>query len=414
MYQVLLLLVTALCAAQAVNTTIADTMLLAAGKGGLWRSTDGFVTRTKVIDGAVDKVEFQNQSTAVIATGEKIWRSTDAGATFSVVYEHPKGLGYNFSVTRFSFAAGGVMGMAVAQRIFPKTTIVPFDVIGSNMLATTDGGATWAQRGKITIDGTIYSGVTALGGAESGREPRFARFTEAGVGFTVSVDVTTDLGDSWAKGSAIFENFDTTLFTAEDSNIYSTETEIFVTGWTHNCKVKRASGISNAPLQSGVIYRSGDSGQSWTQEVPAPNAAVTSVTSVGTTYYGLAFAGNSACPAGDESCSQDIGTIYAAAGAVLRGNSQGYLSRSDDGGTTWFTVREDTDHSSLRDVAVSPSRAGEVCAVGCGLNTTTTYTAVVSCSMDGGKTWKRAPPLVYPKLYSTRHLLWQSLSIALA
>ena len=342
--------------------------LLATGLGGLWRSTDGFVTRTKVIDGAVDKVEFQN-ATAVIATGEKIWRSTDAGATFSVAFEQKGVSASTFAVTRFSFAAGGIMGMAVAQwapRPLPNK-------LGSTMLATTDGGATWARRGSITTDGSIYAGITALGGAESGRMgPRFARFALHGRDGSVTVDVTTDLGDSWSQGSAIdYNGLDLQLQNAYDVDIFSTETEglnpfeggvITVTGWSKECALNRSSG-SGSPLQSGVFLRSGNSGRSWTQEMPAPNAHVTPNTSFGTTFYELAFAGNSACLAGHEPCSQDKGTMYAAAGAITPEDSAGYVSRSDDGGTTWVTVRE-TFESNLRDLAVSPSRAGGLCAVG--------------------------------------------------
>ena len=391
--------------------------LLATGLGGLWRSTDGFVTRTKVIDGAVDKVEFQS-ATAVIATGEKIWRSTDAGATFSVAFEQKFVSASTFAVTRFSFAAGGVMGMAVAQwapRPLPNK-------LGSTMLATTDGGATWARRGSITTDGSIYAGITALGGAESGSMgPRFARFALHGRNRTVTVDVTTDLGDSWSQGSAIpVRTNGLELQNAYDVDIFSTETEglnpfeggvITVTGFSKECALNRSSG-SGSPLQSGVFLRSGDSGRIWTQELPAPNAHVTSNTSFGTTFYELAFAGNSACPAGDEPCSQAKGTMYAAAGAIVQEDSAGYVSRSDDGGTTWVTVFE-TFESNLRDVAVSPSRAGGLCAVGmqAALEPAQTHVAMVSCSVDGGKTWTHAPPLTFPKLDAR---VWETLSIALA
>lgn len=377
--------------------------LLATGISGLWRSTDGFATRMKVIDGAVDKVEFLT-ATAVIATGEKIWRSTDAGATFSVSYERKRASPSTLAVTRFSFGAGGVVGMAVAQSHWMG------NVIDSTMLATTDGGATWAQRGRTARNGTGYVGIAALGEAT---EPHFARFAIApGSG---TVDVTTDLGASWVPTNV--PNCPCASGGGQngfDIDIFSTDAKgevIILTGFGEDGALKDPQGNN---LTSGVFLRSGDSGQNWTCEVPAPNAHVTTTTTGGgTVFYELASVGKTM------GAPHDNSPMYAVAGAINSGdhvdsdNMAGYVSRSDDGGTTWETVYE-TFESDLRDLAVSSSRAGGLCAVGmrAALGPVPTQQAVVSCSVDGGKTWTGAPRIPFP--IDRSGALWETLSIALA
>lgn len=225
----------------------------------------------------------------------------------------------------------------------------------------------------------------------------------------VTVQTTTDLGATWLPGAAI-DVTNLTLQNGFDADVFSVDgkgEEVTVVGWSLDGAVTQPG--AQGGLNSGVLLCSGDSGSSFTRLEPKPDTKITRNSTFGTTFYALTCAGaTTGAPHVGAACVE--APMYAVAGSFADWDTVGYLSRSDDGGTTWSVVYEET-HANLRDVAASPTAKGMVCVAGVVTPPDNQQQgARVSCTADGSA-WHSSALLPYPKLDTN---LWESLSIAIA
>lgn len=362
--------------AEAPTTRTSSTYaLFATGLGGLWRSPDGFKTRTNVLPGTyVNYVRFTEDGGA-IAIGGAVWRSKDAGATWAKVYTPPSG----GALTRLAFDAQGKVGMATG--FFPSQN---GSALASVTVSTTDGGYSWSE------DATPSSDLATVALAPAGA----AGFTRAALDLnqhSVMFSTTTDLGKSW-KNLPAFDATNLTLQNGFDVDIFSADaagTRLIMTGWSQDGVVPRSHGGGSA-LNSGAIFSSADGGTTWVKTLPPPDVKVTQNSTFGTTLYEVACDG--ATPSGHGSgggCAD--GNVFAVGGSFFDTDSCGYLLRSSDAGKSWKVVLE-TFESNLRDLALSPTKRGHMCVAGTRVQA---QTSVVQCTTDAGATWTTRPPFPF-------------------
>ena len=179
----------------AVSTTNPDIVLAGLAPDGsvggtLYRSSDGGNTWSDVsaLDGtSVFDIEFAPDGTAYLGTQASIWKSTDGGLSWAMLN---LGIGINDQV--FDVALDPSDSSSLWAGITDAFGLQPENVIHS-----TDGGATWADRtpphaaplsGRgIAVDpGDSNTVIAVFGGDFGGGE----------------VWVSTDGGDSWADRSA--------------------------------------------------------------------------------------------------------------------------------------------------------------------------------------------------------------------
>ena len=101
-----------------------DTILVAAGAGGLWRSTDDGATFGRVdgVPAAVDAaMTTDDQDRILVATGEQLFLSTDRGRTFRETADIP----------------------AVSVAFDPRNHRLAYASAGGVLHRSTDGGAGW-------------------------------------------------------------------------------------------------------------------------------------------------------------------------------------------------------------------------------------------------------------------------------
>jgi len=179
----------------AVSTTNPDIVLAGLAPDGsvggtLYRSSDGGNTWSEVsaLDGtSVFDIEFAPDGTAYLGTQASIWKSTDGGLSWAVLNV---GIGINDEV--FDVA----LDPSDSSRLWAGIGDA-FGLQPENVIRSTDGGATWADRtpphaaplsGRgIAVDpGDSNTVIAVFGGDFGGGE----------------VWVSTDGGDSWTDRSA--------------------------------------------------------------------------------------------------------------------------------------------------------------------------------------------------------------------
>lgn len=376
--------------------------LLAAGKGGLYMSTDGFQSGsgTQVIkDHTVQQVQFIGDGRFAIAVGDAVWHSSDGGASWVQAWVPPKGS--KVLVTRTEFATINI-GMAVAFDFSNPDAFTAFT------LSTKDGGNTWTRNANER-NNTGCVGIAVLD------ESTFvcaALDMNAGDVFT---RVTKDMGATWTDNAAVPDTgltlqngYDADVFASTDGEPGSDKLALLLVGFSKDNAVNRTHG-SGSQLNSGVTLTSLDGGKTWMQSLPPPDERITTNTSFGTTFYEISCDGPAAGTAGGPagaSCTNGH-HMYLAAGSYADFDTAGYVVATTDLGKTWHVVYETTD-VNVRDVAASVITPGLVCVGGHNVQDALD-TATVSCSLDGGKTWGPTHAVPSPR---TQDPAWGTVAVA--
>ncbi|MBT9501900.1 MAG: hypothetical protein IV092_11680 [Burkholderiaceae bacterium] len=315
------------------------TVALAASTKGLWRSTDAGASWTRVNDRWSTALAFADGNTVVVAGEQSMWRSIDAGASWHGVAP-PGGQSIFPAITSVHFSGGG-RGIAISG--------------GADIYMTIDAGLTWQRSAQsfglgngaaLTADGTVLA-----------------------VGQAGLLKRSADFGATWTDISR-----DPTTIGASLNGLAFSPTSTML-----------AVGERGTP---GVILRSLDSGRTWRD-----------VSNWGPPNYGgldrlraVAFAdANTAVAVGEWSAMRSVdggahwhrlaanGLNHAAdivflsplIGIVVAAD---HIMRSNDGGLTWSSVL-----ASRGEGFSSVSAAGSIVIA--------TGSSEMQRSADGGLTW---------------------------
>ena len=150
---------------------------LGSSVNGLYRTTDGGLTFTRVRTGSISNARFINDTIALALTNDgRILRSTDAGLTW---------------------ADRGASQGTTSLLILSETQAIGFGSDG-RVLNTADAGLTWIDRGIAAPDGVVNWAVVAEGTAVlvSGGGDVW-RTADGGATWTETLDGLGDLPASW-------------------------------------------------------------------------------------------------------------------------------------------------------------------------------------------------------------------------
>lgn len=333
--------------------------VLAATGHGIFRSTDGAQNWRRAVIGIPDDatilaVVFSPQDPALAyASGEEIWRSTDAGATWAEI---------NSPSTAF-----------FGDLIIPRDPQGALYAKGSQAVYRTDnGGVTWSApfgppRTNAEVEtvavapsdpSRIY--VSIIEGTGADVERSLWRTSDGGVEWVdldygqFLRDIAVDPNDPDVfLGSTMHE-----LFRFADGGT-TAPTRLDVPGGTYAVEFPATSSdviVASGTTEGGFLAYSGDGGTTWNASpVPFYGRAVAADPTVPSTIYGgldtrgvvksvdaaltvsPANNGLTAAPVTSIAFSRTTMAMYAALGH----NGEGGVFRSGDGGNSWIQVDHD-------------------------------------------------------------------------
>jgi len=343
----------------------------ATSSGTMFRSTDGGVNWDEVTGMAgmdVHELEFAANGTAYAGTIDGVWKSTDDGATWTNL---PLGIGLNDQVFEITLdpSNANVIWVGVA------------DAIGSqpqNILRSSDGGATWANRTPPGAAGTSGRGIAL--------DP-----TDATKVFAV-------FGGGFGGGSAWRSNDTGATWTSISSGLPNAPiNDVSVAGG----KLRVCGGLLFGSQFFG-LYESSNNGANWTAlhdgtwpstvindiEVDPANPAILYVASAGSGAFRSVDGGSSWSfgIGGTSGLSMNEVSVSPAGGIpIYTASSSNAVWRSTDG-LTFAPSSGGIGALNIEGVAVNPVDASEIAGAFQGLNDGGVYT-----STDAGATWTLEP-----------------------
>ena len=362
------------CSAGSCYASGAFGTLLHAGGSGGWQGTRTGLTETlphvRTIAGDPRK--------AVFAGRCRLWRSDDAGARFRPLPVLGSGAGCAQRIDAFSFPTGDIGVAALSD---------------GGILRSTDGGRTWARRGRTAREAgdllctaadrcfaalrggslarTADGGQTWTSVAAGGADLRAIDFPAAQVGYAAGADAllaTADGGDSWQERP---------VPAGEDLTDVS-------------CSPAQPDVCVFATSAGDHVLRTTDGGRTFTT-VAVPILGAAAVSFAGADQVVAAGAGGGVALSADRGVTwREVGgsvpgdfRVLRATGSAgaLAGGARGVLARTTDAGQSWSAINLPTA-SDVVDVA---SPGGD-----------TIYSVDrrnrFERSTDGGATWKTVGP----------------------
>ena len=407
-------------------------ILLAATSDGLYRTGDAGATWTQIIPGSAYDAQFQpNDGNIAYATTTQVFKSTDAGATFTTRPATCPGARFSLQIARSkpstlyvlcsnatvqkstdsgtTWAATTAPGVSLYGYYDTILAVSPTDekvvyVAGFNMKKTTDGGATWnfvPTAGHVDNHCIRFlpgSGSTLLVGNDGG----LFKSTNSGATWT-----------SLNKGLSITQYY--------GLGISRTNPTIMVLGAQDNGNMKFTAGafsnITNADGMKGFI----DWSNSNNIYAAIQNGGLLRSTNGGASFTGIGTPSSGSWVTPWQQDPSVANTIYAATNKVYKSTDQGTtwtaispslagiftfnvlrvapsdskyiyagsgtrLFRTKDGGTTWTDITAGLPVATnfMTDLAVRDKDADDVYVTFSGYK----HNEKVYESHDGGSTWK--------------------------
>jgi photosystem II stability/assembly factor-like uncharacterized protein len=346
--------------------------------GTLYRSSDGGNTWSEVppFDGtSVFDIEFAPDGTTYLGTQDSIWKSTDGGLSWVTLN---LGIGVNDQV--FDVALDPSNSLIIWVGIADASGLQPV-----NVMRSTDGGATWANRtpplaqpisGRgIAVDPSDSNTVIAVFGGDFGGG---------------QVWVTTDDGDSWTNRSAGLPDnpmhavvYDGTRLLVGGGQLFGSE---FVGLYQSN-----DLGVMWTPLHNEtwpVLVVEGiavDPADAQTILVATDGSGVHRTTDGGATWQ-ISIGGTGSL------AGRSLRFRPGSSTDLFLGTSSLAVFRSTDGGDNFLQSSNGISELNLFSVDANPLAPEQLAVAFQGLNN-----GGVLTSLDGGATWQleSAPPTRY-------------------
>jgi photosystem II stability/assembly factor-like uncharacterized protein len=340
------------------------------GTGGtLYRSTDAGATWTQVAALAgvsVYDIEFSSTGTAYIGTIDSIWVSTDGGATWT---QRLLGIGANDQVLEVTLDPNDAMRIWVGVA----------DALGfqtQNVLLSTNGGTSWSNRTPAGAAGSSCRGIAldpadsnrvfaVFGGAFGGGSAWFSSNggtswmnRSAGLPANPLNDVAWD-GARWLVGGGqLFGSQFVGLWASSNDGVtWSNLSTTWPNLVAHDIEIDPANAmVIWVATAGGGAFRSGDGGATWT-------FGFSGTAGLSLNEISVAAAGGSPIYAGGSS----VGVLKSPTGTGFQASSVGIGALN------------------LESIAANPLNADELAVAFQGLNDGGVYTSV-----DGGTTWSLA------------------------
>ncbi len=257
-------------------------------------------------------------TTLYVGTVTGLFKSTDAGATWSPVVD-----------ARLGFIEADVLAIAESA----PDTIYSSDVDG--IFKSTDGGTSWSRYDQLAQAGVVELAVdpsapeTLFAGTHSGE---VYRSDNGGESWTVR---SNGLESSWIRALLIDPVTPSTVYAASDQGVFRTRDsganwEAINNGLTdlevHSLALDPAAAATLYAMTSGGLFRTSDEGSQWQRIAPAP-------------------------PGRLETLIVDPATpsrLYTA-DVFSRG-----IYRSEDGGAGWSTIVLGLTNRSIRKLVIDP------------------------------------------------------------
>ena len=359
------------------------------GGNGFLRTTDGGVTWTTItVHGMVPSIHFLHfvdlnhgwfiGGYASGAAGDTLWATTDGGQSWSVQYTgQPVGNTMPFNFTFVDSLNGWLNAWG-------------------HILHTTNGGGTWSpQRATSGYFGDL-SFVNPLVGYVTDSN-HFLRTTDSGATWdTVAVPAAY-----FQLGHSEFDTPDHGWLIGDGSTgSYLLETDDGGQTWTSHGRVP--IGFTNAWVHvhdcdhiwtgesAGMIWFSGDHGDTWNLQTPGTRADLQAVACVGSQKAWAAASGQSiliTTDAGLHWTEQNIGVYIGPASMQFVSETHGWIfsvrsvQRTTDGGVTWSSRDLDYTANAEPEFSFADSLVGWVAGLQDSIQHTT----------DGGDTWEKLP-----------------------
>ncbi len=309
-------------------------ILLAATSDGVYRTADGGLTWTRILTASSFDAEFQQNNGAIAyVTTNQVFKSTNAGATFSALTATCGGSRYSIGIARsnpkvlYTLCTDGTVQRSINSGVTWKTVTAPgvtlygyYDnvlavspvnfkevyVAGFNMKRTTDGGSSWSS---VPVAGHVDNHYIKF-------------FPGSGTALLVGNDgglfKSTNSGATWSslnKGLSITQFY--------GLGISTTNPAIMVMGAQDNGNMKYNAGvftnITNADGMRGFI--------DWSNPnnifVSIQNGGLYRSTNGGATFTGISTpsGGSWVTPWGQDATV--AATIYAGTDKVYKSTNQG-------------------------------------------------------------------------------------------
>lgn len=376
-------------------------------------------------------IDPQNSSTLYASVGQGLFKSSDAGANWLMIYQPPDGREFyditidpNTPGTLYAASVGpddvpyavfksmdggttssepdagfdAVAGLSID----PTNPATMYTVSQEGMYMTTDGAANWHAVNGLPIQSFLMEGLGISGDVIiDHRDAKTLYITFAGLspfGAPGALFKSTDGGASWhaagripglqggSKALAIDQRNSSTLYAATSNGVYrSIDGGLSFSPYSQARAVPLTSvaldpqrsgtvlagGLGTSISSGGAIYRSTDAGRTWL--APATNLSDVS---------GVALAID----------PQNPNNVYAGTGNVDcgQGTSTG-IFESADGGMSWIDTQSGIGCVSA--IVIDPRTAGTVYAANY-------YNGGVNKSTDGARSWNAMnsglPPLPPP------------------
>jgi photosystem II stability/assembly factor-like uncharacterized protein len=319
---------------------VSESVGLGAGPTGIYRTTDGGATFTIVQAGGAVDVAFLSPAVAVGIVDGTFMRSTDDGATWSPA--GPAG-------TRNRLQAVGD-SVVLAWR----GTILNTD---GAITRSEDGGQTWTNLGTVITGGTgafaVIDATTVVASASTGD---MFRSTNAGATWTQTYDSPGPLPSFLSSARPWFPDGQTGYYgygggfvirTADAGATWSQVSSGY--GRSLNDVARLADGTMLAAGEGGTLLRSADGMQPWQLQPALSQAHLVALATVGST-------------------------------GVVVADEDARVYRSDDGGATWTPGASSAPGLDATDIHFSSLTEGWM--VGSGFSVSALFRTT-----DGGDSW---------------------------